>query len=119
MTRIRKVRAGLLAVGVLCLLPAGVFAGPLFHPAAEPGPPGLAPYPYYSPCHYWTPLLYRSWAKCSYGVRGPQYTLDNYPSGPSWEPAPPPPSTPAESGTTPGADKTAPPARSSEPGDRK
>jgi hypothetical protein len=116
MTGIRKVGAGLLAAGVLCLLPVGAFAGPLSHPPAEPG---LAPYPYYSPCHYWTPLLYRCWAKCHYGVCGHQYTLDYYPSGPTCEPTPSPPSTPVEPGTTPGKDKPVPPARSPDGSDRK
>jgi hypothetical protein len=82
-----KARLLVLVLAGVSLIPGGAFAGPLFHSSAEPDI--AAPAPYYSPCHYWTPLLYRCYAKCYYGVCGHQYTLDYYPTVPSSEPVRP------------------------------
>jgi hypothetical protein len=112
MTRMRKIPWGLMAVGLLCLLPAGASAGPLLHSLGQPDLGYQANY--YSPCHYWTPLLYRCYAKCYYGVCGHGYSLDYYPTVPCAEPGPSPSNTPAETGGT----KSGPKEGSSEQGVR-
>ena len=38
--------------------------------------------PAYSPCHYWTPQLYRLWALC-HAPREPMYAAPRYPCVPS------------------------------------
>jgi hypothetical protein len=111
-----KVRLALLVAAVVWLMPAETFAGQPSGVPPEPGP--VYPAPYYSPCHYWTPLLYRCWAKCYYGVCGHRYELDYYPTAACAEPVLSPPATPARPGTAAGADKSAPPSRPSEGGDR-
>jgi len=112
-----KVRRALLVMAAVWLLPTATFAGPPSDVHPEPGPvygPSS-----YSPCHYWTPLLYRCWAKCHYGVCGHRHELVYYPTADSAEPVVSPPAGRAETGTTAGADKSAPPAPSQEGGDRK
>jgi hypothetical protein len=106
MARNSRVFKALLVLGMVCLIPAGAFAGP---PSSGP---------YYSPCHYWTPLLYRCYAKCYYGVCGHQYTLDYYPSGPAGEQILSHPDTTVEPGTSPSAANQPSPARYPETGDR-
>jgi hypothetical protein len=110
-----KMRLALGVLGVMFLLPAGAFAGPPSAPPAEPGPFCAASS--YSPCHYWTPLLYRCYAKCYYGVCGHRYTLDYYPPRLSGEPITSHGGTSVDPGTPSGEAKL-PPARSPEAGDR-
>src|SRR5262245_30908035 len=106
-----KVRLALLVVVVVGLMPAETFAGPMFSSPPEPGP--VYPAPYYSPCHYWTQLIYRFSAKCYYGVCGHRYTLDYYPPGPSSESSISHPTPTGEQGTPSGEAKP-PSGRSSE-----
>jgi hypothetical protein len=101
----RYLALGMLAVAAL--LPAEVLAGPWHSSPPDSGLPCAAPY--YSTCHYWTPLLYRFSAKCYYGVCGHQYSLDYYPVAPPGEPAMTHSSSGGDKGTS-SADTKSPPA---------